>query len=128
MNTDSAKNANTPSIASAWPITPPAKLEKPAQLVPNWDSSGIPVTTRTAKLTAKIFAPEVSRSMICRSLRRILAQEGQAAGFSAEERNRLQPRDEQGQPHRENGEQIVEHDHQRELPTIDGDVASQRAK
>src|SRR5256885_6475245 len=55
-NTDSAKNANTPSIASVWPITPPAKLEKPAQLVPNWNSRGIPVTTPTAKLTAKILA------------------------------------------------------------------------
>ena len=56
MNTDSAKNANTPSIASVCPITPPAKFEKPAQFVPNWNSSGIPVTTPTAKLTAKIFA------------------------------------------------------------------------
>ena len=55
-NTDSAKNAKTPSMASVWPITPPAKLEKPAQLVPNWNSRGIPVTTPTAKLTAKILA------------------------------------------------------------------------
>jgi hypothetical protein len=56
MNTDSAKNAKTPSMASVWPITPTAKLENPAQLVPNWNSSGMPVTTPTAKLTAKIFA------------------------------------------------------------------------
>src|SRR3954452_21201302 len=35
MNTDSAKNANTPSIASVCPITPPAKFENPAQFVPN---------------------------------------------------------------------------------------------
>src|SRR3954451_18308253 len=54
--TDSAKNEKTPSTASVWPITPPAKFEKAAQLVPNRNSSGLPVTTPTAKLTAKIFA------------------------------------------------------------------------
>jgi len=35
MNADSAKKANTPSMASVWPITPPDKFEKDAQLVPN---------------------------------------------------------------------------------------------
>jgi hypothetical protein len=37
-------------------MTPPADLEKLDQLVPNWNSSGIPVTTPIAKLMPKIFA------------------------------------------------------------------------
>ena len=32
---DSRKNEKTPSIASVWPITPPAERENAAQLVPN---------------------------------------------------------------------------------------------
>jgi hypothetical protein len=46
----------TPSIARVWPITPPAALEKAAQLVPNWNSMGMPVTTPTAKLMPKMRA------------------------------------------------------------------------
>src|SRR5262245_41725609 len=53
---DSRKKEKTPSIARVWPITPPAALEKRDQLVPNWNSMGIPVTTPTAKLMAKIRA------------------------------------------------------------------------
>ena len=34
-NADSRKNANIPSMASVWPITPPAKREKCDQFVPN---------------------------------------------------------------------------------------------
>src|SRR5712691_2581174 len=47
---DSRKKANVPSIASVCPMTPPANEEKRAQLVPNWNSMGMPVTTPTAKL------------------------------------------------------------------------------
>ena len=54
-NVDSRKNANVPSIASVWPITPPAARENSDQLVPNWNSRGIPVTTPMTKFTAKIF-------------------------------------------------------------------------
>ena len=46
---DSRKNENTPSIARVCPMTPPADLEKLDQLVPNWNSSGIPVTTPMAR-------------------------------------------------------------------------------
>src|ERR1022692_733007 len=53
---DSMKNENTPSMASVCPITPPADFEKRAQLVPNWNSIGMPVTTPMAKLMAKIRA------------------------------------------------------------------------
>ena len=42
-----------PSSASVWPITPPVSAEKRAQLVPNWNSMGMPVTTPTAKLSPK---------------------------------------------------------------------------
>jgi hypothetical protein len=66
--TDSRKNANTPSIASVWPITPPAKFENWAQFVPNWNSIGIPVTTPKAKLTAKIFVQKrAAPSAVARS-------------------------------------------------------------
>ncbi len=51
---DSRKNANSPSSASVWPITGPAIFANRAQLVPNWNSIGIPVTTPTAKLIPKI--------------------------------------------------------------------------
>ena len=53
---DSRKNANTPSIASGWPMTPPVRRANSDQLVPNWNSMGMPVTTPSRKLMAKIFA------------------------------------------------------------------------
>src|ERR1700693_2660751 len=53
---DSRKKEKTPSIANVWPMTPPAEREKRAQLVPNWNSIGMPVTTPKVKLMAKIFA------------------------------------------------------------------------
>ena len=45
-----------PSIASVCPMTPPEYFEKFAQLVPNWNSIGMPVTTPTAKFSPKILA------------------------------------------------------------------------
>jgi len=50
---DSRKKANIPSMASVVPTTPPAYWLKRAQLVPNWNSMGMPVTTPTAKLRPK---------------------------------------------------------------------------
>ena len=41
-------------MASVCPTTLPAKREKRAQFVPNWNSIGMPVTTPTAKLIPKI--------------------------------------------------------------------------
>jgi hypothetical protein len=55
-NADSRKNAKAPSIARVWAMMSPAKREKAAQLVPNWNSSGMPVTTPMTKVTAKILA------------------------------------------------------------------------
>ena len=43
-------------MARVCPITPPAKREKCDQLVPNWNSIGMPVTTPMAKLMPKILA------------------------------------------------------------------------
>ena len=43
------------SIASVWAIMSPVALEKAAQLVPNWNSSGMPVTTPITKVMAKIL-------------------------------------------------------------------------
>src|SRR6266700_3912952 len=44
-NADSRKKEKTPSMASGWPITPPETRENCAQLVPNSNSIGMPVTT-----------------------------------------------------------------------------------
>ena len=42
-----------PSMARVWPMTPPVLCEKAAQLVPNWNSIGMPVTTPIAKARPK---------------------------------------------------------------------------
>jgi len=52
---DSRKKEKTPSITNPCPITPPVIWENRAQLVPNWNSMGIPVTTPKTKLMPKIF-------------------------------------------------------------------------
>src|SRR6202158_3457742 len=54
-NADSRKKANIPSMARVWPITPPANREKSDQLVPNWNSIGMPGTTPNTKLMLKIL-------------------------------------------------------------------------
>ena len=41
----------------------PAKFENRAQLVPNWNSSGMPVTTPMAKLRPKIRAQKRANSL-----------------------------------------------------------------
>ena len=43
-----------PSMARVWPMTPPVRAEKAAQLVPNWNSMGMPVTTPIAKARPKM--------------------------------------------------------------------------
>ncbi|MNY33143.1 hypothetical protein D3C86_1674060 [compost metagenome] len=53
---DSRKKAKAPSMARVWAMIPPAKTENLAQLVPNWNSIGMPVTTPMTKLMAKILA------------------------------------------------------------------------
>src|SRR5579862_1812388 len=53
---DSKKKANMPSMARVCPMTPPAKRENKDQLVPNWNSMGIPVTTPMTKLMPKMRA------------------------------------------------------------------------
>ena len=55
-NADSRKKEKMPSIATGMPMTPPVRRENSDQLVPNWNSIGMPVTTPSRKLTAKIFA------------------------------------------------------------------------
>src|SRR2546430_6159931 len=52
---DSMKKAKAPSIASVCAMISPAKTEQRAQLVPNWNSMGIPVTTHMMKVMAKIL-------------------------------------------------------------------------
>src|SRR5690242_10361437 len=62
-NADSRKKENTPSMARGCPITPPVVRAKCDQLVPNWNSMGIPVTTPSRKLTAKILAQKRAASL-----------------------------------------------------------------
>jgi len=50
MKVDSRKKAAVASIASREPNMSPTKAEYALQLVPNWNSSVIPVTRPTAKL------------------------------------------------------------------------------
>ena len=54
-NVDSIKKANTASIASGLPNTSPTKVEYIGQLVPNWNTITIPVTTPTANIIPKSF-------------------------------------------------------------------------
>ena len=46
------------------PMTPPVRRENSLQLVPNWNSIGMPVTTPRRKLMAKIFRPEASGDIV----------------------------------------------------------------
>src|ERR1051325_6288376 len=66
-NADSRKNENTPSITSGVPITLPVTREKCDQLVPNWNSMGMPVTTPMMKLMPKIFAQKRADSLLTAS-------------------------------------------------------------
>ena len=101
---DSRKNANSPSIASVWPMTPPAYRENAAQLVPNWNSIGMPVTTPTAKLMPKI-----------RIQNRAASFQRASPVRSAE---RLQHDDEQREAHRELREEVVVDDREGELQPV----------
>ena len=51
-NTDSRKNAASPSIASGAPNTSPTNREYADQSSPNWNSCTNPVTTPTAMLSS----------------------------------------------------------------------------
>ena len=90
---DSRKNEKTPSMARVWPMTPPAAAEKRAQLVPNWNSMGMPVTTPMAKLIAKMRAQKRAAAVV------VGAPGAQGEG--------LQHHDEKREPHRELGEEVV---------------------
>ena len=90
-------------------MTPPAYREKLAQLVPNWNSIGMPVTTPIAKLMTEDRAPEPG------GLRVSLVSSAQA--------HRLEHDDEQREPHGELRKQIVEGDRERELQPVDDERA-----
>ena len=49
-------------MASGCAITPPVRCEKRAQLVPNWNSMGMPVTTPATKLRAKMWVQNRAES------------------------------------------------------------------
>ncbi len=49
-------------MTSGWPMTPPVSLENRDQLVPNWNSIGIPLTTPITKLSPKILAQKRAAS------------------------------------------------------------------
>ena len=101
---DSRKKAKTPSIASGWPITPPVRRENSDQLVPNWNSIGMPVTTPRRKLMAKIFAQK-----------RAAWLQRSSAGAQGDE---LHDHHQQRQAHGELREQIVERDGEGEVNAV----------
>jgi hypothetical protein len=68
--------------------------------------------------------PEVRRRIVGLALLGRLAQRPQPPGLAAEECDGLQPGDEERQAHREDREQLVERDGQRELPPVHRDVAA----
>jgi hypothetical protein len=83
--TDSAKNANTPSMANVVPMTPPVYRE----------------------VDREDLGPEAGVALVHRAL---------LAG--------LEPGHEQSQAHRENREEVVKSDRQRELQTVDRHVTA----
>ena len=68
---DSRKKANAPSMARVWAMMSPAYAEKAAQLVPNWNSRGMPVTTPITNVTAKILPQNRAESLYSSFLLRI---------------------------------------------------------
>ena len=88
-------------------MTPPANAEKRDQLVPNWNSMGIPVTTPTAKLIPKI-----------RIQKRAAASQTASA---APQRLPLEDHDEEREPHRELREEVVVGDGEGELQPVPED-------
>jgi len=61
---DSRKNANTPSMARVWPITPPVRSVNRAQFVPNWNSRGMPVTTPNTNVIPKIWSQKRAAALV----------------------------------------------------------------
>ena len=69
-NTDSRKNAASPSMASGAPKTLPTSREYAPQSIPNWNSCTRPVTTPIATLiTSNVPKNRVSRRYSSRPLR-----------------------------------------------------------
>ena len=58
---DSRKKANMPSAASGAPKMSPTNPTKRDQLVPNWNSMTMPLTTPITKVTAKSFVRKTDR-------------------------------------------------------------------
>ena len=58
-------------MATVWAITLPANVENWAQFVPNWNSIGMPVTTPTMKLAAKMRLQKRTAWLAVSSWRRI---------------------------------------------------------
>jgi hypothetical protein len=86
----------------------------------------MPVTTPTAKLTAKILAQNVAADSYW-SLGLGLAPEREGVILSTEVGHRLQPRDEQRDAHRQDREQVVERDGERELQTVHRHMAAHQS-
>ena len=92
-------------MASGWPMTPPESREKRAQLVPNSNSMGMPVTTPKTKLMAKMRPQKrAARSHVSLP---VLQGHG------------LEHHDQQGQAHGELRKQIMEGDGEGEMQPVD---------
>src|ERR1700761_8535782 len=62
-NGDSRTKEQMTYTAMGMPMTPPVRRENSDQLVPNWNSIGMPVTTPSKKFTAKILAQNRAASL-----------------------------------------------------------------
>src|SRR5437870_8636616 len=79
-------------MASVCPMTPPAPRENWDQLVPNWNSRGMPVTTPIAKLIARMRPQKAGGPVVVR--------------IGRPKRRRLEDDDDQGEPHRQLREKV----------------------
>ena len=102
---DSRKKAKVPSMARVWPMTPPVASQNRAQLVPNWNSMGMPVTTPMAKANPKIFP----QNRADRSYR----------GSPVRKRQGFEDDDEETHPHGELGEDVVIGDGEGEVKSVE---------
>ena len=93
-------------MANVWPMTPPTCRENLAQLVPNWNSRGIPVTTPKTKVIPKTFAQNLAARL--------------QSSRSFQTASDLEDYDQQSQTHRELWEQVMKCGGEGKLKTING--------
>jgi hypothetical protein len=93
---------------------------------PELELQGNPRDDAEREVDGEDLRPEARHPLIALALGVGLAIERQTAVRPAEVGDGLHMRDEERQPHREDGEEVVERDRQRELEPVDQDVVVHR--